>query len=158
MVLATVYRIVGEPLSDAVLQAALWTAISAVVWMLTWKKMRSTATRLKDGGQILSYLRYPDSRAGSLSSAWNMGIATPRIGRIDFQPAVYDTLEPSGRPTTLQVVDISTERRRISGKEKKYISGFGIQAVAVKTEKGSVEIAASPESLERLVRAVRSET
>lgn len=53
-----------------------------------------------------------------------MGIATPRVGRIDFQLAVYDTLEPSGRPTTLHVVDLSTERRKISGKEKKYISGF----------------------------------
>lgn len=124
--LTTVYRLFGEPMLDATVQAAIWTAISAVGWLFTWRQTRSTATRLEDNGQILSYIRYPDSRPGSLSSPWNMGIATPHPGRIDFQPAVYDTLEPSGRPTSLQVMDVSTERRPISGKEKKYISGFRI--------------------------------
>lgn len=78
------------------------------------------------------------------------------VNLIDFQPAVYETLEPSGRPTCLQVIDVSTERRLISGKEKKYISGFGIQAVTVKTEKGRVKIASGPQSLEKLIQAVRS--
>lgn len=69
VVLATGYRISGEPLLDAALQAGLWTALSAVGWMFIWRQMCSTANRLEDNGQILSYIRYPDSHADSLGSA-----------------------------------------------------------------------------------------
>lgn len=84
-----------------------------------------------------------------------MGIATPRSGWIDFQPAVYDTLETSGRPTKIEVLEARPERRPISGGEWKYISGLGNQAMTVMTEAGRVEIAGSPDSLDKLADAAK---
>ena len=84
-----------------------------------------------------------------------MGIAMPSAGWIDFQPAVYDTLEPSRRPEKIKVLDMCPGRRRISGSKRKYIGGLGIQAMSLVTEKGIVEIAGRPESLDRLVVAVK---
>ncbi|MGO4587139.1 hypothetical protein AB4Z38_25150 [Arthrobacter sp. 2RAF6] len=102
----------------------------------------------------MAYIRYPDSPAGSLSSIWNQGIATPSAGSIYFQPAVYDTLEPSGRPTTIKVTDLLQDRRKDSGKDRRYIQFYGIQAMTLLTEDGKVEIAAPPESLDKLAEAL----
>jgi hypothetical protein len=76
------------------------------------------------------------------------------MGSIRFQPAVYDTLEPSGRPTTIKVLDLLPERRKVSGKDRKYIQVFGIQAMTLLTDDGKVEIAAAPESLDKLIKVV----
>jgi hypothetical protein len=112
-------------------------------------------TRLEESGQIKVYIRYPDSRSGSLSRLWNQGIATPSAGSIHFQPAVYDTLEPSGRATTINVQDLLPERRKVSGKDRRYIQAHGIQAMTLLTDEGTVEIAAHPESLDRLSDVLR---
>ena len=65
----------------------------------------------------------------------------PSTGSIQFQPAVYDTLEPSGRATTIKVHDLLPERRKLRGKDRKYIQVIGIQAMTQLTDVGKVEIA-----------------
>ncbi|MCU1553753.1 MAG: hypothetical protein JWM13_1239 [Arthrobacter sp.] len=73
----------------------------AVLWYIQARSERKTAAKLENQGGILVYIRYPESLPGSLSGIWNMGVVTfVRAAAIKFQPAVYDTLEPSGRPTT----------------------------------------------------------
>lgn len=114
------------------------------------RRSRKAKGRLEESGQMIVYIRYPDSRPGSLSSIWNQGIVTPSAGTIHFQPAVYDTLEPSGRATTIKVQDLLPERRTVSGKDRKYIQVYGIHAMTVLTDEGKVEIAAHPEALDRL--------
>jgi hypothetical protein len=120
------------------------------------RKVRKTRQRLDEHGQFRAFIRFPDSRPGSLSGIWNQGIATPAAGSIRFQPAVYDNLEPSGRPTELKVQEVLPERRKVSGKERKYMPAYGFQAVTLLTEGGRVELAASPESLDKLTGVAES--
>lgn len=154
VVLLAGHLVLGDPILDSLFGATFWTVASGI--MLASERSRSgrTKARLRENGQIHAYVRYPDALPGSLSGIWNMGIATPHAGWIDFQPAVYDTLEPSGRPEKIKVLDMLPGRRWITGKERKYIGGLGIQAMSLVTEKGIVEIAGQPESLHRLVVAV----
>ncbi|MGO4473867.1 MULTISPECIES: hypothetical protein [unclassified Arthrobacter] len=118
------------------------------------RNVRKTKRRLDAHGQFRAFVRYPDSRPGSLSAIWNQGIATPGAGTIRFQPAVYDNLEPSGRSTELKVQEVLPERRKVGGKERKYMPVYGFQSVTLVTDEGKVELAASPESLDRLAKAV----
>ncbi|GLB68755.1 hypothetical protein AHIS1636_31970 [Arthrobacter mangrovi] len=155
LILAVVFLLFGRPLLDASIESGMWTAASGIVWAFESRRSRRTAARLDEHGQVLAYVRYPDSRPGSLSGIWNMGIATPQVGWIDFQPAVYDTLEPSGRPMKIQVLEVRPERRAISGRERKYVSGLGNQAMTVVTETGRVEIAGDPDSLDKLADAAK---
>ena len=128
-----------------------------VYWLVAIFQVRrrlKANTRLEEHAQIMVYIRYPDARPGSLSSIWNQGIATPSAGSIHFQPAVYDTLEPSGRATTIKVRHLLPERRNLRGKDRKYIQIYGIQAVTLLTDDGKVELAARPESLHKLGEVV----
>lgn len=63
-------------------------------------------------------------------------------------------LEPSGRPTDLKVREILPERRKVVGKERRYMPVYGFRAVTLLTEGGKVELAASPESLEQLFESM----
>ncbi|MEV8146790.1 hypothetical protein AB0O52_01425 [Arthrobacter sp. NPDC080073] len=137
-------------LADSVITAIVWTLGYWLLAVFGMRQRRKARARLKEDGQIMAYIRYPDSRTGSLSSLWNQGIATPSAGSIHFQPAVYDTLEPSGRATTIKVQDLLPGRRKVSRKDRKYIQVYGIEAITVLTDEGAVEIAAHPESLDRL--------
>ena len=154
IVLLAGHLLLGDPLLDSLFGATFWTVASGIMLASEWRRTGRTQARLTENGQVHAYVRYPDALPGSLSGIWNMGIATPRAGWIDFQPAVYDTLEPSGRPEKIKVLDMLPGRRWISRSERKYIGGFGIQAMALVTESGIVEIAGRPESLDRLVAAV----
>ncbi len=98
----------------------------------------------------MAYIRYPDSPAGSLTSIWNQGIATPSTGSIHFQPAVYDTLEPSGRATTIKVQELLPQRRKLRGKDGRYIQVPGLEAMTLLTDEGKVDVAARPESLDKM--------
>jgi hypothetical protein len=118
------------------------------------RNVRRTKQRLDEHGQFRAFIRYPDSLPGSLSGIWNQGIATPGEGSVLFQPAVYDNLEPSGRPTELKVQEVLPERRKVSGKERKYLPAYGFQAVTLVTDGGKVELAASPEALDSLAEVV----
>ena len=104
--------------------------------------------RLDEEGQVRAFIRYPDSFPGSLSSIWNQVVATPTAGSIRFQPAVYDNLEPSGRPTEFRVRKVFPERRKVTGKDRKYMPAYGFRAITLLTDGSKVELAASPESLD----------
>ncbi|MGO4584929.1 hypothetical protein AB4Z38_13715 [Arthrobacter sp. 2RAF6] len=144
----------GRPLVEVIAESVFWAIIYGALSVFELRRIRRTKVRLEENGQVRAYLRYPNSRPGSLDGIWNMGIATPSAGLIHFQPAVYDTLEPSGRPTTIKVLQFLPDRRPISRKERKYVTGFGIQAMSLVTEEGDVEIAASPESPVKLLDTV----
>jgi hypothetical protein len=151
-VVAAVGLAFGDPPADAFIDASIWTVLFGVVIAYGLRRTRRVNARLEDKGQILAYLRYPDALPGSLSGIWNMGIATPGAGRINFQPAVYDTLEPSGRPTRIQVLEVLPGRRPISREDRRHIGGIAtLQVMSLHTDQGRVEIAASPDSLGKLV-------
>lgn len=131
----------------------------AVLWYIQARSERKTAAKLENQGGILVYIRYPESLPGSLSGIWNMGVVTfPPAAAIKFQPAVYDTLEPSGRPTTFSTLAAaSTEPRKIDRKERKYLTHQGFQAMWLATDKGDIEVAARPESLRKIRDLIRQE-
>lgn len=140
----------SRDLADALLTGFLWTLGYCFIAVFETRRRRKTKARLEEHGQVMAYIRYPDSPAGSLSRIWNQGIATPSTGALHFQPAVYDTLEPSGRATTIKVQDLLPERRKLRGKDSRYIQVLGIEAMTLLTDEGEVEIAALPESLDKL--------
>ncbi|WP_146033109.1 hypothetical protein [Arthrobacter sp. AFG20] len=144
----------GRPLEDALFNASFWMAAVAVIGYFTWKRSRKTADRLSQRGQILLYLRYPDARPGSLSGIWNMGVATLEQGRIEFQPAVYDTLEPSGRSTALTGIEALSVPRLLSRQDAKYVSQRLFQVVTFASDVGRIEIAASPGSFQTIRETV----
>lgn len=142
--------------ADALFSAFLYSLIYWLGAFFQARRVRMTKKRLDEHGQSKTYIRYPDSRPGSLSGTWNQGIATPGPGSIRFQPAVYDSLEPSGRATDFIVEEVLPDRRRINRKERKYLYDFGYEVVTLLTDKGKVQLAASPESLDRLVKLLAS--
>jgi hypothetical protein len=144
------FAIGPHDLGDALITAFIWTLAYWLLAVFELRRRSKTKVRLEEHGQIMAYIRYPDSPNGSLSSIWNQGIAAPSSGLIHFQPAVYDTLEPSGRATTIKVQYLLPERRKVSGKDRKYIQVYGIEAMTLLADTGKVEIAASPESLDKL--------
>jgi hypothetical protein len=100
-------------------------------------------------------LRYPNRLPGSLSGVWQMGIATPAPGRIDFQPAVYDELIPSGRSralTGLRATGIPP--RSASRDDNKQAVPSGFQVITLDSDGGAIEIAATPATLQKIQDAV----
>ncbi|MFF2604600.1 hypothetical protein [Arthrobacter koreensis] len=73
-----------------------------------------------------------------------------------FQPAVYDNLEPSGRATDFVVQEVLPERRKVRRNERKYLWDVGYEVVTLLTDKGRVQVAASPETLDSLVELLAS--
>lgn len=140
-------------LVDALVSAFFNTLVYWLVAIFQVRNLRKTKERLDEQGQFRAYIRYPDALPGSLSRIWNQGIATPGNGTLRFQPAVYDSLEPSGRPTVFKVHEVLLERLKISGKDRKYLPAYGLQTVTLLTEAGNVQLAASPESLDKLAEA-----
>lgn len=143
-------------LVDALVSAFFNTLVYWLLAMFQIRNVRMTRQRLDEQGQFRAYVRYPDSLPGSLSGIWNQGIATPGNGSVRFQAAVYDSLEPSGRPTELRVHGILPERLKISGRDRKYLPVYGYEAVTLLTGSGKVQLAASPESLDRLMEVAGS--
>jgi hypothetical protein len=146
----------GHPLGRVLANAAMWAVYMAVLWYFQARRERKAAARLDSQGALLVYIREPDSRPGSLSGIWNMGVATfEGTAVMKFQPAVYDTLEPSGRPTTFSALAaVSTEPRKIDRKEQKYITHQGFQAIRLTTDKEDIEVAGRPDSLRRILDLV----
>ncbi|MEC5180136.1 hypothetical protein [Arthrobacter sp. CG_A4] len=146
----------GRPLDETLVSAAVWAFYAAVLWYVQARSERRTAAKLDAQDGVLVYLRYPDSRAGSLSGIWNMGVVTfDGTAGMNFQPAVYDTLEPTGRPTAFTaLVAVSAGPRKIDRKEQKYLTHPGFLAIRLTTDKGDIEVAARPESLRRILGAV----
>ena len=142
----------GHELEETLFSAALWFIFTGVAWYLDARRQRKTAAKLEDQGELLAYIRYPDSLPGSLSGIWNMGVATFDGRVMKFQPAVYDTLEPSGRPTTFRAMAaVSSEPRALDRAERRYVTQRGFQAIRFVTNKGDIELAAGPESLRKIL-------
>ena len=148
----------GRPLDEVLFNAALWAVYAAVLRHVRTRGESKTAARLDSQGGLLVYIRYPDSRPGSLSGIWNMGVATFDGTAMKFQPAVYDNLEPSGRPTTFTALAVtSAEPRKIERKEQKYLTHQGFQAIRLATDKGDLEVAGRPESLRKILGVIGQE-
>lgn len=143
-------------LVDALVSAFFNTLVYWLLAILQIRQLRKTKQRLDEQGQFRAFIRYPDALPGSLSRIWNQGVATPSNGTLRFQAAVYDSLEPSGRPTEFKVHEILPQRLKISGKDRKYLPVYGYEAVTLLTESGKVQLAASPESLDKLTEAMGS--
>jgi hypothetical protein len=154
-----VYVSWGNPLEDTIFTAVKWAIYAAVIWYVQARIARKTTSKLAGQGGTLVYVRYPEARPGSLSGIWNMGVATfSETGGMTFQPAVYATLEPSGRPTTFaSLAAVSAEPRKIERKEHKYMTHPGFQALRLATDKGEIEVAAAPESLRKILDMIRQE-
>lgn len=155
VVIATVSTAAWLALSGREPGSVILSGLSNVVvyWLITVVHLRATRKERKElagKGQLRAFIRYPDSLPGSLSGIWNPGVVTPTEGTLRFQPAVYESLEAVGRATNFTVADVS-ERWTITGKDRKYLpASAGYEAVTLATDKGRLELAASPESLDLL--------
>jgi len=145
---------------DILLGRKLDTAIAnTVFWMLFFwgssyfaqKRTRKTKARLDEHGQSLMFLRYPDSRPGSLSGVWQMGVATPAPGRIDFQPVVYEDLVPTGRSRALTGLhSVPSPPRKADRHDNKQAVPYGFQIINMDSDGGPIEIAASPDVIRKI--------
>jgi len=143
-------------LADALVSAFFNTLVYWLLAVFQIRNLRKTRQRLDEQGQFRAYIRYPDSLPGSLSGIWNQGIARPGNGSLRFQAAVYDSLEPSGRPTEFRVHEILPERLKITGRDRKYLPVYRYEAVTLLTGSGKVQLAASPDLLDRLMEVAAS--
>lgn len=156
-VTTAVSLVYGSPdIAEMLLQALMYSLIYWLGAFFQSRRFSRTKKRLDEHGQSKVYIRYPDSRPGSLSGMWNQGIAAPGEGSMRFQPAVYDSLEPSGRATDFVVQEVLPERRKVPRDERKYLWDFGFEVVTLLTDKGKVQLAASPETLDSLLELLAS--
>lgn len=151
LVLLMVWR---RTLEQAALQASLWTGFMALWWFIPDGMRRRTARKLAAKGQFLGYIRYPQARPGSLDSIWDQGILSPSLGVLEFQPALYDTIEPSGGARTFTAVEVSREPRKLTRRDSTYIGVQGCRTVTVTTDLEVIDIAARPESLQKIIDQV----
>lgn len=100
-----------------------------------------------------------DARPGSLSGLWELGVATfENSSRIRFQPAVSETIQAVGRPTTFgALAPVYAEPGKIDRKERKYVPYQVVDAVRLSTDKGDIEMAGKPEALRKLLERIRQE-
>lgn len=144
-------------LANALFSALLYSLVYWLGALFQVRTVRKTKKRLDEHGPSKAYIRYPNSRPGSLSGIWNQGIAAPESGFIRFQPAVYNNLEPSGRATDFMVQEVLPDRRKVSRKERKFLWDSGYEVITLITDAGTVELASSPESLDKLVKVLASD-
>lgn len=147
--------ITRESLDSALFGALVYSLLLAAGTYFGEKRLRRTKARLDEHGQSLMFLRYPNARPGSLSGIWEMGIATPAPGRIDFQPAVYDELIPSGRSKALTGLKATgSPPRKTNHQNNKHGVPFGFMVITFDSDGGLVEIAAAPGTLQQLYEAI----
>ena len=103
------------------------------------------------------FLRYPNALPGSLSGVWQMGVATPAPGRIDCQPAVYEDLVPSGRSRALTGLGATQSPPRKTGRhDNKQAVPYNFTVITFESDGGPIEIAASPDTLQKIQDAVEA--
>ncbi|WP_324644850.1 hypothetical protein [Pseudarthrobacter sp. LT1] len=147
--------IFGEKFISALFSGLFYALILAGGTYFAQKRFRRTAARLEEHGQSLMFLRYPNVLPGSLSGVWQMGVATPWPGRIDFQPAVYDELIPSGRSRALTGLRTTGLPPRTAGRDdKKQAVPFDFEVITLDSDGGVIEIAASPATVKKILEAV----
>ena len=146
----------GGPADDALANAVFYALIFGGGLFFTAKRIRATADRLRRDGQTLVYLRYPNALPGSLSGIWEMGVVTTGPGRIDFQPAVYDELIPSGRSRALTALQVLSPPRKATHQETKQGLPAGFQIITFESDRGVIEIAANVDTLRKIQEDVGS--
>jgi len=156
--LAGLLLIFRENILSALIKALFYVLILAGGLYFTRKRSRKAKARLDQHGQSLMFLRYPDSLPGSLSGYWQMGVATPAQGRIDFQPAVYEDLVPSGRSRALTGLrGTDTPSRASTRLDQKQSVPSGFRVITMDSDGGIIEIAASPDTIRKLEDAVAAD-
>ncbi|MDQ0768898.1 hypothetical protein QF031_001647 [Pseudarthrobacter defluvii] len=156
-VILAIGLIVGASLEDAIANAVFYALmIGGGLFFLTKRFPTSTAT-LDDQDKSVMFLRFPHSPPGSLSSSWQRGIASPGPGRIDFQPALYEQLVPSGRSkalTGLRATD--SPPRKANHHDHQQDVPLDFLVVVMESDGGVIEIAASPATLRKIQQDVGS--
>lgn len=147
--------ILGGNLEDAVANAAFYALMigGGVFFMTT--RFPTDAAKPVEPGKVVIFLRFPDTSPGSLSSIWQMGIASPGPGRIDFQPTVRGELIASGRSkalTGLRATEFPPRKANHHDGQQEVPLDF--QIISLNSDGGVVEIAASPATLQNLQRVV----
>lgn len=79
----------GHELGETLFSAALWFFFTVAAWCLDARRQRKTAAKLEDQGGLLVYVRYPDSRPGSLSGIWKRATPGALVGMLLISPAMY---------------------------------------------------------------------
>ncbi|MDJ0320881.1 hypothetical protein [Pseudarthrobacter sp. PS3-L1] len=143
----------GRTPGEAATNAVPYAVIVALVGAFQLRKVRKVHAHLAIENQVLGYVRYPDSKSGSLSGIWNLVIITPGAGESRFQSADSHTFEATGRETRVPLLGLSPARRTLPLVEK-YIAISGLSAAMAQTASGRLEIAATPEDLDRLAAAI----
>lgn len=145
----------GQRLDSAVLNSVFLMLFLGGSAYFGQKRVRKTKARLDEQGQSLMFLRYPDTLPGSLSGVWQMGVATPAPGRIDFQPVVYEDLVPTSRSRALTGLQSAPSPPRKSDRhDNKQAVPYGFEVISMDSDGGTNEIAASPDTLQKIQEAV----
>ncbi len=147
-------RLFGRDFSDALWGPSGYLIVYAAFGLSTVRQRRMRDAKLKTEGKTLAYLRYPRALPGSLSSTWNRGTAILCSGQIVFQAAVYESLEPSGRPTTFTVVGADNEAQKLTPRQAKYVTDKGLETMTLKTTAEDIEIAAFPTTMQDIRKVV----
>lgn len=92
-----IWMAAGRDLKDALFTAFAWTLFYWFIALIQIRRRRKATLSLEDHGQTMVYIRYPDSRPGSLASIWNQGIATPSLGSAQA-PVPSSSSQPSTTP------------------------------------------------------------
>lgn len=121
---------------------ALWWAGLACLYM---REARKRKRALEKQG-IISYIRYPGSRPGSLQDRWAGGTATCQPHRIVFQEVMSGTDVSLGTPTTLDVVSVEGPPRPVTGHMTSYLPP-GMKVMTLALAHGTVDMAAAPADL-----------
>lgn len=147
--------LLGQRLDRAVINSVFFMLFFGGSAFFGQKRLRKTKARLDETGQSLMFLRYPNSLPGSLSGVWQMGVATPGPGRIDFQPAAYEDLIPVGRSRTLTGVHATQSLpRKADRRDNKQAVPYGFKVITLDSDCGTIEIAASPYTLQKIRETV----
>lgn len=146
--------ILGESLEDAIANAVFYGLIFGGGLFFISQGFPKTSAGLDENGQSLMYLRYTEAPPGSLRGMWEMGLASPAPGRIEFQPAIDDELIPSGRSRVLTGLGVMSPGRKAMHHDNKQGLPLGFQIVTVDSDGGVIEIAASPRTLQKIRQVV----
>ncbi|TQJ61011.1 hypothetical protein FBY30_3298 [Arthrobacter sp. SLBN-83] len=146
--------ILGGDLDDAVANAVFYALmIGGGVFFLT--RFPTDTAKLDEPGRFIIFLRFPDSSPGSLSSIWQVGVASPSPGRIDFQPTVHDQLIPTGRSKAFTGLRaMKSLPRKANRHDNKQEVPLDFQVITLNSDGGVIEIAATPATLQNLQRVV----
>ena len=70
----------ARDLVDALLSGFIYSSIYGLFSLFQLRNVRKTKQRLDQNGQFRAFIRYPDSRPGSLSGIWNRALQPPTPG------------------------------------------------------------------------------